>query len=323
MSIIVGHDVDSGEPLYQDAWDYLRERYTDQFLEALSVLLFGRVRKEMAWAFSSVANYGKSTIVDVIAKALPRCIARLGTRALTEQGMRFSNIEVAATEHMLVVVDEADKSPVALGLLNNLGDAITVERKGLQSYQTKRAGNVLFLAGGAPDLDLHGQGVLARVGKMIEFPLETPMPQWVSNQLRSPEVGEYIVARLLWLAWRINHGSVFGDQITPVARELADDLRDPVAEAMEEITTTDFTGASLLYGGSDIVDILLEYFPDHVGGRTAKQLNLPVGKILTNKFGKPKRTSLNNGHRKMVYPGLLVNNEFSGGSPENQVSGDI
>ena len=304
---------DNGFPVQTDVWRYAVERYGFDYLEMLAVLMFGQVRKEMPWAFSAVANYGKSTLIDALDVGLPGSIALLGTRAVTEQGRRFSNIESAAAERALVVVDEADKSPIAIGLLNDLsGRTITIEQKGVQSYQGKRVGNILFLAGGAPDLDLHGQGVLARLGRMFEFMGDDTIPGRLYYEIVQPKVGRYLVEHLMRLAWEANHDSVFTQRATDVANEVANNLRDPLADAIDQITIFDIVGDSRKYGTSDLVNILLKHFPDDVGTKTKGQLYSPVGRILTAKFGQSENVRLDDGTRRRLYPGLLVQGEFRG-----------
>ena len=304
---------DNGFPIQTDVWEYAVERYGFDYLQMLAVLIFGQVRKEMPWAFSAVANYGKSTLIDALDVGLPGSVALLGTRAVTEQGRRFSNIESAAAESALVVVDEADKSAIAIGLLNDLsGRTITIEQKGVQSYQGKRVGNILFLAGGPPDLDLHGQGVLARLGRMFEFEGDDTIPGRLYYEIVQPKVGRYLVEHLMRLAWEANHDVVFIQRVTGVANEVANNLREPLADAIEQITIYEPTDSVLRYGTSDIIDILLKHFPDDVENKSKAQLYSPVGRVLASKFGVSENVRLDNGTRRRFYRALLVQDEFPG-----------
>lgn len=119
---------------------------------------------------------GKGTLISLTRRAFPGMIFRAGIqKAMGSQGRKWSVVEDALTDSLIVFIDEADKEPdrpIEAGQVNGWIDGDQdVEGKGEKFRGGARRGTVMLIGGDFPPLPLHIQGMARRFTVVYEIPL--------------------------------------------------------------------------------------------------------------------------------------------------------
>ena len=120
---------------------------------------------------------GKGTLISLTRRAFPGMIFRAGIqKAMGSQGRKWSVVEDALTDSLIVFIDEADKQtdkPIDAGQVNGWIDGDQdVEGKGEKFRGGARRGTVMLIGGDFPHLPFDAQGMARRFKAVYEIPLK-------------------------------------------------------------------------------------------------------------------------------------------------------
>ena len=117
---------------------------------------------------------GKGTLISLTKRAFPGMIASIGIKkAMGAQGRKWSVVENALGESLVVFIDEADKTPdkeIDAGQVNGWVDGeVDVEKKGQDHRTVPRRGTVIMIGGDFPHLPFDAQGMGRRFRAVYEI----------------------------------------------------------------------------------------------------------------------------------------------------------
>ena len=243
-----------------DVWDYILDRYGVEYLIKLSILLFGRVRKEILWGFHPLSDYGKTTLIQIIADALPGCVAILDGRELTGEGSKWTGAEIEMASRLIVCIDEADKVTTIKGRINSLtAISFNTNPKYGRRFRSNRMGNLIMVGGGTINTEVDVQGVQNRTRHVHRFPLETDILGEVAQLIGDEVVGRIIVSGLSMMAWNHNH-DVTMEGTTAEAEHAFDLARSELRVALEDIVVRE--EGTHTWSRESIMEILVTHDPD-------------------------------------------------------------
>ena len=144
----------------------VRDRFLP-WLERTAVLMLGP-NKTLDAVRIPLANSGKSSFIEALAKAFPGAISFTpSSKDLTgEKGDNFSKTSKYLTMSLVYISDECDKplQPYYDSTLTGLqGDRLEVELKGLDSRSMRRIGNLVLVGNDWPDWNTDSPGMEARI----------------------------------------------------------------------------------------------------------------------------------------------------------------
>ena len=202
-----------------DAWEMAIRRYGLPFLTEVAIQLFGRTRKEIPYGWHDLSDYGKSKLGQILAELLPGSVLVVLGEELTREGAKWNNIERAASNNFLVIIDEVDKVSAIKGRLNSITqDSFNTNPKFGKQIRVNRLANYICLGGGPLDTDMTVQGVDRRMRRSHRFPLEED--RIIDEHYGIREVVQYddplvrrrILSGLVFLAWSIpDHDAVMAE----------------------------------------------------------------------------------------------------------------
>lgn len=103
--------------------------------------------------FVAPSDFGKTTIGQVLTEALPGIVIRKQANSLLRHGSQFSPFHTYLSKYRVVIMDDAQDKKAGLDsnkLHTATGDEVSVELKGVDSYEPKRIGAPLLFASDWP-----------------------------------------------------------------------------------------------------------------------------------------------------------------------------
>ena len=144
----------------------IEEHYGEELIQRLSLALIGP-GKFIDTLVASQSNWGKDTLFDILAVAMPGTCMRVDARkALSSQGDKFSVVTAALASYYWVMMNEIDKVPdsIPVGQLNTMtAETVTVERKFENAHTELRIGSGWLVGADFPNFDTSGQGLPERM----------------------------------------------------------------------------------------------------------------------------------------------------------------
>ena len=115
-----------------------------------------------------LANSGKSSFIEALAKAFPGAISYTSNSKdlAGEKGDNFNKTSKYLTMSLVYISDECDKplQPYYESTLTGLqGDRLEIELKGFDSKPVRRIGNLVLVGNEWPDWNTDAQGMEARI----------------------------------------------------------------------------------------------------------------------------------------------------------------
>ena len=154
----------------------LRQMFSEQGRFAGCLTMFARylhgTTKDIDIIKAEQSNYGKSTLLALFRKAFPRLVKELdGSTIFGRKETRFNPFTQAMTEHLAVLIDEADKvediNPALI--LKMTSTTLDVELKGQDEETKERTGTMVLIGANWPDIDTTYQGVKERIAVALDL----------------------------------------------------------------------------------------------------------------------------------------------------------
>lgn len=147
----------------------IKERWGDDLLTRLCRHLLGTSKN--VDVVTAPTNWGKSTLITAMEKALPGMVGRLEAyKAFSRQGDKFTQTAIMLSEKLIVFIDEAgqddpDRSAeLSPGVLNTLtDDLLQVEKKFKDNEAVPRLGTAVLIGHTWAAINASAQGIDTRV----------------------------------------------------------------------------------------------------------------------------------------------------------------
>ncbi len=272
------------------------------WLERTAVMMLGP-NKTLDAVRIPLANSGKSSFIEALAKAFPGAISfTASSKDLAgEKGDNFNKTSKYLTMSLVYISDECDKplQPYYESTLTGLqGDRLEVELKGLDSKPIRRIGNLVMVGNDWPDWNTDAPGMDARIVWAYNRPdVTTPYTKDHHDLLVSEDGIAWIRAAVLQTATdflRASGGSVSQAQQNScnsavVRQSVADCLHagsDPDMHALREVA---------VYTGHESDFTLAKSLMDAAGVDASKYQGVKQKRLLRRAFKDAREARRNSG----------------------------
>ena len=149
--------------------DAIKNRWTEDLITRFARHLLGTSKN--VDVVTAPTNWGKSTLITAMERALPGMIGRLEAyKAFSRQGDRFSQTSIMLSEKLLVFVDEAGQddpersAEISPGALNTFtDDLLQVEKKFKDNRAIPRLGTAILIGHTWAAVNASAQGIATRI----------------------------------------------------------------------------------------------------------------------------------------------------------------
>ena len=184
------------------------------------------------------SNWGKSTLAELMDRALPGMIARTSLRVLSERSQFTPSAKYMATKR-IVFFDEAgsDKTEISMTRWMELADRQHIEEKGKNAYDANRTATAVLIGQAWPALDTSVPGVEQRLQWAYSDDSQFQMTQAERELILSPSGVEFVRAYLVDTAHKHYVNGTTG--VTPAGRKAVAEFvqaeRNPFVAALRAI----------------------------------------------------------------------------------------
>ena len=243
--------VDKDTPGHNAMKDAIENRWGVDLMSRLARHMLGT--SKAVDVLAAPTNWGKSTMITALEKALPGMVGRLEAyKAFSSQGDRFSQVTSMLATKILVFVDEAGQddpersAEISPGALNTFtDDQVTVEQKFKNAMTVHRQGTVILIGHTWAAVNASAQGISTRIKWAWKAePDHKAMTEDERELILSEDGIEFLRAWMVRRArdlWTTSQHDVSLDDltITPRSREALAEFgltrSDPLAMALQEV----------------------------------------------------------------------------------------